>query len=119
MTARRILLKVHLWFGLAAAIVLAILGLTGSILAFQNDIDHWLHPELFYIKRRQARLARTGVDPRGGAEVRSGARRCGTSAPCWAAFGAVSPPTGSSVRFIRFISGWCPTPQGATRRRDR
>jgi uncharacterized iron-regulated membrane protein len=50
MTARGVLLKVHLWLGLAAAIFLAILGLTGSVMAFENDIDHWLHPELFYVK---------------------------------------------------------------------
>ena len=49
MTARGVLLKVHLWLGLAAAVILAILGLTGSVMAFENDIDHWLHPELFYV----------------------------------------------------------------------
>jgi len=50
MTARGVLLKVHLWLGLAAAIFLVILGLTGSVMAFENDIDHWLHPELFYVE---------------------------------------------------------------------
>ena len=50
MTARGVLLKVHLWLGFAATIFLAILGLTGSVMAFENDIDHWLHPELFYVK---------------------------------------------------------------------
>ena len=50
MTVRGIVLKVHLWLGLAAAIFLVILGLTGSVMAFENDIDHWLHPELFYVK---------------------------------------------------------------------
>jgi uncharacterized iron-regulated membrane protein len=50
MTARGVLLKVHFWLGLAAAIFLAILGLTGSVMAFENDYDHWLHPELFYVK---------------------------------------------------------------------
>jgi uncharacterized iron-regulated membrane protein len=50
MTARGVLLRVHLWLGLAAAIFLAILGLTGSVMAFETDIDHWLHPELFYVR---------------------------------------------------------------------
>ena len=47
---RSVLLKVHLCLGLPAAIFLIILGLTGSVMAFENDIDHWLHPELFYVK---------------------------------------------------------------------
>jgi uncharacterized iron-regulated membrane protein len=49
MTLRRILLKIHLYLGLASAIFLVILGLTGSIMAFEGDIDHWLHPALWYV----------------------------------------------------------------------
>src|SRR5580700_10175650 len=50
MKVRGALLKVHLYLGLVAAIFLVILGLTGSVMAFENDIDHWLHPGLFYVK---------------------------------------------------------------------
>jgi len=46
---RKIVLTIHLYLGLAAGIFLAILGLTGSIMAFENDIDHWLHPDLWYV----------------------------------------------------------------------
>ncbi|MGD1069363.1 MAG: PepSY-associated TM helix domain-containing protein [Bryobacteraceae bacterium] len=49
MRAPAILLKIHLVLGLVAAVFLAILGLTGSVMAFENDIDHWLHPGLFYV----------------------------------------------------------------------
>src|SRR5690242_3497900 len=49
MTARAVILKTHLYLGLAAAIFLVILGVTGSVMAFENDIDHWLHPGLFYV----------------------------------------------------------------------
>lgn len=49
MTVRRIILTIHLWLGLAAGIFLAILGVTGSIMAFEGDIDHWLHPDLWYV----------------------------------------------------------------------
>ena len=49
MTARRAVLKVHLWLGIAAAIFLVILGVTGSVTAFENDIDHWIHRDLFYV----------------------------------------------------------------------
>src|SRR5438094_6490956 len=52
MTVRAIVLKVHLWLGVGAAIFLVILGLTGSIMAFENDIDHWLHPGLYYVQAR-------------------------------------------------------------------
>ena len=50
MTMRRILVKIHLWLGLAAALFLVILGLTGSVIAFEDDIVHWTHPGLFYVK---------------------------------------------------------------------
>jgi uncharacterized iron-regulated membrane protein len=52
MTARTVVLKLHLWLGVSAAIFLAILGLTGSVTAFENDIDHWLHPGLYYVQVR-------------------------------------------------------------------
>lgn len=50
MTARRVVLTIHLCLGLAAGLFLAILGLTGSVMAFEGDIDHWLHPDLWYVK---------------------------------------------------------------------
>lgn len=46
---RKVILQIHLYMGLAAAIFLAILGLTGSIMAFEGDIDHWLHRDLWYV----------------------------------------------------------------------
>lgn len=46
---RKVLLQVHLCLGLAAGLFLVVLGLTGSIIAFENDIDHWLHPRLWYV----------------------------------------------------------------------
>jgi uncharacterized iron-regulated membrane protein len=36
----------HRWTGLLIAAFLIIVGLTGSILAFEDEIDHWLSPEL-------------------------------------------------------------------------
>jgi uncharacterized iron-regulated membrane protein len=49
MSLRKIILTIHLYLGLAAAIFLVILGLTGSIMAFEEDIEHWLHPQLWYV----------------------------------------------------------------------
>jgi uncharacterized iron-regulated membrane protein len=48
-TARKIVLTIHLYLGLAAGIFLAILALTGSVMAFEGDIDHWLRPGLWYV----------------------------------------------------------------------
>ena len=49
MTLRKVILYTHLSLGLAGAIFLVILGLTGSIMAFESDIDHWLHPSRSYV----------------------------------------------------------------------
>jgi uncharacterized iron-regulated membrane protein len=52
MTLRTVILKTHLFLGLIGAIFLAILGLTGTIMAFEGDINHWLHPDLWYVTPR-------------------------------------------------------------------
>lgn len=38
--------KLHLWLGLGAGALLALLGLTGSVLAFYPELDAALHPEI-------------------------------------------------------------------------
>ena len=49
-TFHKINLKLHLWLGLASAIFLIILGVTGAIIAFEAEVDHWVHPGLWYVK---------------------------------------------------------------------
>ncbi len=49
MNLRKVVLTIHLYMGLAAGIFLVILGLTGSVMALEEDISHWLHPELWYV----------------------------------------------------------------------
>jgi uncharacterized iron-regulated membrane protein len=56
LNARKLVLTIHLYLGLATGIFLAILGLTGSVMAFENDIDHWLHPDLWYVTPGQKPL---------------------------------------------------------------
>jgi uncharacterized iron-regulated membrane protein len=61
---RTLLLKLHLWLGLIAAIFVICLGVTGSIMAFQDDIEFALHPGLWYVKTasqtmHEAQLIRT------------------------------------------------------------
>ena len=36
--------QVHLWLGLSLGVLMAVIGLTGSILVFYTDIDDALHP---------------------------------------------------------------------------
>ena len=45
---RRALLHLHRWAGLAMAAFLTLAGLTGSVIAFQGELDAWLNPMLFH-----------------------------------------------------------------------
>ncbi|MBL6077190.1 PepSY domain-containing protein [Belnapia sp. T18] len=47
MTFRRALLLGHRWLGLVLGLVMLLLGVTGSILSFQREIDAALNPQLF------------------------------------------------------------------------
>ncbi len=49
-TFHNVALKLHLWLGLASALFLLVLGLTGAIIAFEPEADRWLHPGLWYVK---------------------------------------------------------------------
>jgi uncharacterized iron-regulated membrane protein len=49
MALRKVILTVHLVLGLISAIFLIVLGLTGSVLAFERDIIHWSRPSLWYV----------------------------------------------------------------------
>lgn len=44
-------LTVHLWLGLTLGLLLAIYGITGSILVFQAEIDEWLNADLLVVKK--------------------------------------------------------------------
>lgn len=47
---RRLLVLLHRWFGLAAALVLFIAGLTGAVISWDHELDEWLNPQLFHAK---------------------------------------------------------------------
>jgi uncharacterized iron-regulated membrane protein len=53
---RTLLLNVHLYIGLAVAAVLLVLGITGTILAFSDHYDQWLHPALWHVVPQAQRL---------------------------------------------------------------
>lgn len=44
---RAALVRLHRWVGLAIAAFLVVAGLTGSVIAFNHELDAWLNPELF------------------------------------------------------------------------
>jgi len=60
---RKLLTTLHLYAALVTGVVLALLGATGSIMAFEEELDHAFHAELFYVAPQgQARpLAELGA----------------------------------------------------------
>jgi len=47
---RKLLLNLHLWAGLIAALFLLILGVSGALVAFEDEIDRALNPGLSYVQ---------------------------------------------------------------------
>jgi uncharacterized iron-regulated membrane protein len=54
---RRVLLPLHLVGGLISAVFLALLGASGSLVAFENEIDHWLNGPLTWVQPQGAPLS--------------------------------------------------------------
>jgi uncharacterized iron-regulated membrane protein len=48
---RKALFQIHLWLGLALAIYVVVIGLTGSILVFRGDLQKLTFPEFFTVER--------------------------------------------------------------------
>jgi uncharacterized iron-regulated membrane protein len=46
---RKFIFQVHLYIGLVAGLFLVLMGITGSIMAFEPEIDHLLHHRLSYV----------------------------------------------------------------------
>lgn len=46
---RAVWLRVHKWIGLLLGLFVAVIGLTGSILVFYQEIDAWLNPALYAV----------------------------------------------------------------------
>ncbi|MBS0354607.1 MAG: PepSY domain-containing protein [Proteobacteria bacterium] len=44
---RPLLVRLHRWFGLTAAVFLFIAGLTGAVISWDHELDEWLNPHLF------------------------------------------------------------------------
>jgi uncharacterized iron-regulated membrane protein len=44
MSIRNIILKLHLWVGMAAALLILLLAASGTLLVYENEIDRLLNP---------------------------------------------------------------------------
>jgi len=44
---RTLLVTLHRWFGLAAALFLFIAGATGAVISWDHELDEWLNPRLY------------------------------------------------------------------------
>lgn len=44
---RHWLVRLHRWFGLAAAVFLFISGATGAVISWDHELDAWLNPALY------------------------------------------------------------------------
>lgn len=53
---RRVLFQVHLWLGLVVGLYLVLIGLTGSLLVFMEEIDAGVSPRLYHVEPRGERL---------------------------------------------------------------
>lgn len=49
MRLRAALFNIHLWLGLIAGAFIALLGITGAIMAFEPEIEHAEHPHLWFV----------------------------------------------------------------------
>jgi uncharacterized iron-regulated membrane protein len=54
---RKFILQVHLYIGLIAGLFLVLLGITGSIMAFEPELDHLFHYRLSYVEPGEKTLS--------------------------------------------------------------
>src|SRR5690349_3306624 len=54
--ARKAWVEVHRYLGLTMLLLLLVNAVTGSVLAFQHELDRWLNPQLFTPPRQGVAL---------------------------------------------------------------
>ena len=47
---RKVFFKLHLFGATVAGLFIVILGLTGAVMAFDEELDHLTHPRLFHVE---------------------------------------------------------------------
>ena len=53
---RKLYLNLHLWVGLATALLVLVLSVTGTLLVFENEIDRALNPKLLTVAPQPVNL---------------------------------------------------------------
>lgn len=90
-------LQVHLWLGLTLGVVGALLGISGSLLVYDDAIDSWLHPARHAITSPVATLPMPQYAQRAEEAVGTGARATGVRLP--------DQEPGAVVVFVRAAGG--------------
>lgn len=58
---RKLLFTMHLYVALVAGVFVIVLGVTGSIMAFETELGHILHPKLWYVTPQPHALSLAGI----------------------------------------------------------
>jgi uncharacterized iron-regulated membrane protein len=61
MSVRTVFLKLHLWMGLGAALLVVLLAATGTMLVYDGEIDRMLNPKLLTVAPQPQNLPVTEV----------------------------------------------------------
>ncbi len=78
---RRAWVQIHLWLGLTLGVVGALLGVSGSILVYDHDLDAWLNPQRYAISGPQIALSLSDYAQRTEQALGNGARTTGIRLP--------------------------------------
>jgi uncharacterized iron-regulated membrane protein len=71
---RALWVKVHLWLGLTLGVIGVLIGITGSILVYDHEIDAWLNPQRYAVSGAQLALP-YGEYPKRAAQALEGRAR--------------------------------------------
>ncbi|HVM88992.1 MAG TPA: PepSY-associated TM helix domain-containing protein [Puia sp.] len=55
-SVNKVLFKIHSWLGLFNGVWLLFLGITGSLLVFNSELDAWIHKDILSVQPQQQRL---------------------------------------------------------------
>jgi uncharacterized iron-regulated membrane protein len=78
---RVIWVQIHLWLGLTLGVVGALVGLSGSILVYDHELDHALNPQRYAISGPEIALGFTDYAQRARQALDDGARPTGIRLP--------------------------------------
>ena len=62
---KKTLFQLHWFFGISAGLVLALMGITGATVSFQDEILSTLNPSVLQVEKQLADLVSTQKSPTG------------------------------------------------------